>query len=389
MNWLAGDREPAHGSSVEIVTTDRSSRWTLLIADAEQRPFAYDWYQLLRRYDGTFPELPRIGEASRPAQERFRLAQEASLTFAPSNVTRVSTTTNGLPRISVRFLGLFGPNGPLPTHLTEMARLRERSHGDATLARFLDMFHHRLLVLFYRAWRSAQPAPSHDRPEASRFRHYLGSLYGAGEPAWFDRDQLGDSPKLHFAGHLSRSARNVDGLESVLGGYFAVPVRVQTFVTDWLDLPEDEYSRLGEPRSAKLGQSAVLGRRIRDAQHQIEIHLGPLTLEQYEGFLPNGRHAGTLADWVMSYTSGELRWRVRLLLRADAVPKVLIGQSGSLGWTSWLGRRPPVDPPAGDLRLAGRTADRSGSNQTALPATFASPPTQHHVSVQSTGAHHV
>lgn len=348
------------------------SGWALLIADAEQRPFAYDWYQLLRRYDGAHPELPRLGEATRPAQERLRLSQEASLTFAPSNVTLVKTTANGLPRIGVRFLGLLGPNGPLPTHLTELARQRERSHGDATLARFLDLFHHRLLILFYRAWRTAQPAPSHDRPKSSRFRFYLGSLYGAGGPAWFDRDSLGDSPKLHFAGHLSRSARNVDGLESILTGFFEVPARVRTFVTDWLELPEAEFSRLGDRRSSRLAQSAVLGRRIRDGQHQIEIQLGPLTLEQYKDFLPDGHHARALNDWVMNYTCGELRWRVRLLLHADAVPQLRAGQSSRLGWTSWLGRRAADAGPARDLRLAPRVQDRPDADQTGSHETLIS-----------------
>ena len=64
-----------------------------------------------------------------------------------------------------RLFGLLGPNGPLPLHLTEYARERLRHAGDPTLSRFLDIFHHRFLALFYRAWAQAQPHVNRDRPE--------------------------------------------------------------------------------------------------------------------------------------------------------------------------------------------------------------------------------
>ena len=47
------------------------------------------------------------------------------------------------PRLTVNFFGLLGPNGPLPLHLTEYARDRLRNSDDPTMARFLDLFHHR------------------------------------------------------------------------------------------------------------------------------------------------------------------------------------------------------------------------------------------------------
>ena len=80
------------------------------------------------------------------------------------------------PRLTVNFFGLLGPNGPLPLHLTEYARDRLRNSDDPTMARFLDLFHHRMLLFFYRAWAAGQPTVSRDRPGEDRFETYIGSL---------------------------------------------------------------------------------------------------------------------------------------------------------------------------------------------------------------------
>ena len=80
-------------------------------------------------------------------------------------------------KLPVNFLGLFGPNGPMPVHITEYARERQLNAHDPTLVGFLDLFHHRILSLFYRAWAVNQKAADLDRPKDARFpdlyRHIL------------------------------------------------------------------------------------------------------------------------------------------------------------------------------------------------------------------------
>src|SRR5262249_57140253 len=82
-----------------------------------------------------------------------------------------------------RVVGLFGPNGALPIHLTDWARDRARNSGDSAFVRFLDIFHHRMLALFYRAWAQAQPAVSVDRPRQDYFGRRLAALCGLGAPS--------------------------------------------------------------------------------------------------------------------------------------------------------------------------------------------------------------
>lgn len=316
----------------------------------EEKPYQYDFYQALRRIECLFPKMPRIGQALRPVDEPVRLGQEPAMTFAPSTVTSFNTPAGAtVPRMEVRFFGLLGPNGPLPLHLTEFARGRSIHAGDHTFIRFLDIFHHRFLELFYRAWAQAQPTVSLDRPHDDRFSFYVGSLFGLGETSLRQRDAVDDFSKLFFSGLLARHVRNRDGLVALLSGYFRLPVSVQEYVGHWMTLQEEDRTRLGRD-GAMLGNGAVLGSRVWDCQHKFRILLGPLNLAQYESFLPGGSALPKLVAWVRQYLCFELEWDVRLVLQREQVPKTRLGTFGRLGWTTWLGdyRRPAE---AADLTL--------------------------------------
>jgi type VI secretion system protein ImpH len=312
-------------------------------------PYRYDFYQTLRRIECLYAERPRWGRAMRPADEPVRLGQDPDLAFAPSPLASFEPGTLGKPgRLQVRLFGLLGPNGPLPLHFTEYARERLRHANDPTLSRFLDLFHHRLMTLFYRAWAQAQPHVSRDRPDDDRFAVYVGALFGLSQPAFRGRDTLPDLAKLFHAGMLIRHSRNSEGLTAILEHFFGVPVRLQEFVGHWMALGDSERTRLGR-RGTALGVSAVLGARVWDRQCKFQIQLGPLTLEQYQSFLPGGPMLRKLVDWVRLYLSFELDWDVRLILKRDDVPRLTLA-GARLGWTSWLGRR-PTDADADDLCL--------------------------------------
>ncbi len=244
------------------------------------------------------------------------------------------------PRLQVRLFGLFGPNGPLPIHFTEYARERLRHAGDPTLSRFLDIFHHRFLALFYRAWAQAQPHVNRDRPKEDRFTVYVGAFLGMSPAAFRDRDALPDLAKFFHVGALIRQVRNPEGLTHILQHFFRVPVRIEEFVGHWLSLSVEERSRPSRPSGAILGTGAVLGSRVWDRQHKFRIHLGPLTFDQYEGFLPGGALLTKLVDWVRMYLCFELDWEVRLMLKQSEVPSTGPRSGGQrLGWTTWLGDR--------------------------------------------------
>ena len=307
-------------------------------ADLEREPFQHDFLFAVRKIETLHPDKPRTGTAARPQDEPVRFTQEPSMSFAPAALSKFERSThNGLPRMQQRFFGMLGPNGPLPLHLTEHARERILHHADPTFARFLDVFHHRFLALFYRAWAQAQPTASFDRPREDRFADYVGSLVGIGAPALKNRDASGDHVKLYFSGWLSRQLRNSDGIRAILSGYFQLPAKVEEFVGHWMQLPESQRTRLGGLGSgSQLGVGAVIGERVWDRQHKFRLHFGPLSLAEYEALLPSGQSLSSLVAIVRQYFCNEYEWDLRLSLKADEVPPARLGQYGRLGWTTWL-----------------------------------------------------
>lgn len=330
---------------------DRAAADSLIHA-LQTEPYRFGFFPLLRSIECRNPSKPRLGTSARAAQDPIRLGQEPHLEFAPATIASCEpSTASGVPFVAVRFLGLFGPQGPLPLHLTEYARERMRNVGDQTFARFADIFHHRMLCLFYRAWANSQPAVSYDRPETDRFALYVGSLFGLAGGELRHRDALPDLTKLFFAGHFAGQTRHADGLTAILHGYFSVPVRIQEFIGEWMNIAESDQTRLGvSPATGRLGMSAVAGSRVWGCQHKFHVVLGPLTFAEYRSFLPGGTNLARLTAAVRNYIGVELVWSLRLVLRSDEVPMSRLDGGARLGWTTWGGERRTAAP-ADDLIL--------------------------------------
>jgi type VI secretion system protein ImpH len=317
-----------------------------------EAPTAYDFFHALRLVESHFPEYPRLGTSVKPGDDPVRLGQEPSLGFAPASLAGAAHSRGGAPdRIDVLFFGLFGPNGPLPLHLTEYTRDRLRNEDDATLARFADLFHHRLLSLFYRAWSSSEPAVSHDRPDEDEFGERLASLSGYGAPGLKARDALPDVSKLYYGGLFSSQSKSAEGLRAIIADLFGLPVRIEPFIGHWIALEEQDRTRLdGDPDTAVLGVSALLGNKVWDCQHRIRIEIGPMDLAAYERFLPGDPTLGRLRALVRNYLDGTLEWELRPILKRDQIPPAVLGGPVRLGWSTWLTPETLTDD-AGDLRL--------------------------------------
>ena len=309
-----------------------------LAAALAAAPWRFGFYAAMRALEAAARDRPRFGRSTRPSQDSVRLAQEPSTIFAPATLAGWQDATTDTPaRLTVHFFGLFGPDGALPLHLTEYARDRRRNNRDPTFQRFADLFHHRMMSLFYRAWADVRPTVSFDRPEDDRFALYVGALTGLGMDSLRDRDAMPDLTKLHFAGHLAGQTRHAEGLAKILSAFFRMPVRIEQFIGTWLALPERDRTRLaGGAATAGLGVSAVLGKHIWSRQHKFRVVIGPLSLADYERLLPGGRSFRRLIPIVRNYIGDTLIWDVNLILRRAEVPPTILGRTGRLGWTTWL-----------------------------------------------------
>ncbi|MEM7261011.1 MAG: type VI secretion system baseplate subunit TssG [Planctomycetota bacterium] len=305
-------------------------------------PWKWDVFAALRVSEREHTDLPRLGTSRTPSQDALRLGQEPSFAFPPSTVA--SFEPADIPRLAVYFFGLFGPNGPLPLHLTEYARDRIRRASDPTFARFVDQFHHRFLSLLYRSWASSRPVIHYDRPEDDRFSIYVGSTMGIASPSMEEHDELSDRAKRYLSGLLSMQSKSSDSLERVLAAFFQVESQVEQFVGQWIELPEEYWCRLGaSEETGCLGTTLLLGERFWDCQQKFRVILGPMSYSDYCRMLDEKRRDRLVAI-VRNFLGFELQWDLKLVLRKEEIPPCQLGESVRLGWTTWLTTRErPVD----------------------------------------------
>lgn len=311
-----------------------------LLEALAREPERFELFAALRLIERAYRQQPRLARSARPEDDPVRLRHMPSLAFASKDVDRLEhDQATGRPALYGLVMGLFGPNAPLPLHLTEYAMQRQLNARDRSLVAFADIFHHRMQGMFYRAWADAQPVVQADRAEDDRLRVYLGALVGLATPGLEGRDQLPDDYKRHFAGRLGALARNREGLQALLQQAFQIPVQVIEFVAEWMRLPADARLQLGRGQASQLGVSAVLGSQVRGCQHRFRLRIGPLDRVTFRQWLPGGRALNQLTAAVRSYAGDTQAWDVQLLLRADQVPPMRLGRSGRIGLDSWLGQR--------------------------------------------------
>jgi type VI secretion system protein ImpH len=309
-----------------------------LYADAS--PFSF--YQAVRillilKSDGA----PQVHHDSVPVRFRSRMGSE----FPGADIDRLLPAGNdrSFPEMLVNFLGLAGAHGPLPSVYTEQLLLREKS----ALADFLDIFNHRLIVLLYRVHEMHHPALTPTSPDNGLAANHLYAFFGLGcDPSSAARDRLSlnDRALLDYAGLLAHRPHSASGLQTLLRDYFQVEVAVEQFTGAWLNLSEDQWTRLGtrEGQNQNLGDGAILGKRVWEQHAGVTIGLGPLDLNTFESFLPNGGAHSALCDLCRFYLGQEWDFSFRLELRTDQIPSPAFSgakpgvRRPALGRLAWL-----------------------------------------------------
>ena len=348
-----------------------------VIEAISRQPQHFEFFWAVRLLQAQFPRLPRIGHSKLLQQDPIRFGQKPSLAFEAASIH--SLEPGDVPKLQLTSFGLFGPNGPMPTCMTEYALL-----AGSALAPFADVFHHRLISLFYRAWESAQKAADLDRariqPPAAeaagetdegsgekfseqRFARFISSLFGFGLASLHHAGVVPDNAKLYYSGQFVSQWRNAEGVEAILSDYFELPARVEQFVGRWIDVPEENFTRLGQDsETAVLGQTAIAGRRFWDRRMNFRIHLGPMNLEDFLKFLPRQPSFDRLRAWVSDYVGQEFLWDLRLILKQDQVPPISLGGVGQLGWITFLRTSEvPFGHDAGEVILDGADVETTGA----------------------------
>ena len=368
-----------------------------------EKPYEFDFFAAVRALERLQPQKKPLGGDAAPADEIARFRGNLSLAFPPSQIVALEApgADRPMPELTITFFGLYGINGVLPTHYTQMMLdlVRDvRGPERRSLRDWLDLFNHRLTSLFYRAWEKYRFAVPYERGDAfarepDTFTLAIRSLMGFGSagqqnrlqiraPAfaesaaewhWADAPakgrakadpsviaQIDDLALLRYAGFFAQRPRNSQNLEALLGDYFQLPVVVQPFRGQWLALPESGQTQLGS--FGTLGVDAVAGERVWDVQSRVRLRIGPLSLDQFTELLPDPepvRARKTLflvMQLARTFAGPELDFDLQLVLAAPEVPQVQLGHadpgdgSGAsgigprLGWNLWLISDTPPAP---------------------------------------------
>lgn len=286
---------------------------------------------LIRYLEANAPLSPKVGYSLSPKQDVARFGQQPLLHFYPaafydakySNITGEYKLTNS-------YFGMLGINGPLPTHLTEHAIERSYKSNDHTFSHFLDIFNHRFISLFYRAWADAEPSVSHDRPKDDQFIPRLCSISGNS----VESSEATSTTQInqYISGLLSHKNQSAKVLIQALSQYLKVTVNTKEFVGKWLEISPDEQFKLGRMNST-LGQ-ATLGSRIYQRMYNFEILIGPISFSEYSQFIVDGTKISEIIRLTRQIVGNEYDFSIKIYLDSNQTKPSILGSS-KLGQTSW------------------------------------------------------
>lgn len=311
------------------------------------QPYRFEFFQAVRLLERIYASRRPIGQAAEPNREVVRFHTPVNLSFPPSQIHALKPEAPAAegddpapPQMTIAFMGLTGPQGVLPHAYTEllMERLRNK---DRALYEFLDLFNHRVISLFHRAWEKYRFPLAFERGLDDRFTEFLFDVVGVGTRGLRHRFSFPDQGLLSYGGLIANKPHSASAVAGILSDYFGAPVKLEQFKGQWLKLERESYSMLGRANH-QLGQSTVVGTRVWDTQSKFRVRFGPLRFKQFAALLPNGSAFEPTSELVRFLAGQEFDFDLQLVLHKAEVPfcKLSPVANPRLGWTTWLKTKP-------------------------------------------------
>jgi type VI secretion system protein ImpH len=307
---------------------------------------APDFWGLVRKLENTNSGRARLGHGKNPGEENVRFGQVPFLNFPATDIAEIiegGRRAGVDATIIVYFFGLLGVNGPMPLEFTNYVFRRSHNYFDNTWRRFLDIIHHRFLSLHYRAYSANQQAISSDRKDDDPISDIIKSLAGIPPGQGFGERQ--DQLALNSAQHFSFLVKNRSGLEDSLHQTFNFNLEVREFIPASYDIPPGNYAILGREQGSILGVNLQIGRTYMIITGKFEIHIGPLTFDDYLNFMSSRHGFALLADTVNLYLDRPMDYSVVFSIKCITIPLAQLGfdleearwDPPQLGYTCWIG----------------------------------------------------
>ena len=302
----------------------------------------YSFFRLIYLLERTTPGAPPVGQLGPVSEERIRLRGDPSLIFASSDVSGVDARKypDNIVRaqVSTHFMALYGSVSPLPTYFVEQIAHHDYQGGPQPIREFLDIFHHRLLSLVYRAWTKYRFSVMYRTKGTDPFTRRMFCSVGLDGL----KDHAGVIDRflfLRYAPILASKSRSARGLDVVLNDLFGtMGVKLEQFVGHWTLIEKPHRNKLGV-MNHQLGESLTIGRYVYDGSGRFTIVFGPLGYDEYLSFLPGGHRRPLLRGVVDTFTRGMYDVMLELHVKTDAAPRFQLAspRASTIGRTAWLG----------------------------------------------------
>lgn len=313
--------------------------------------YRFSFFKAVSLIENLFPGKRPLGKTLTPDEEPVHFSSKIGLSFPASDISKIEHSKEEKPvDMEVAFMGLIGPSGVLPHWYNEQAV--ERVHNkDFTLKAFYDIFNHRLISLFYLAWKKHKLSANYLPGSKDKISSCFLNLVGLGTPELIGMLGLPDKSMVYyFSGLLSRPVVSAVTIESTIGYFANTTVNVQQFVEQLLPISQEDQTQIGMVNS-QLGVNAICGDYFYENKSKFRVKMGPMGYSNFQRLLPSGDMLGSTFSLVKYMVGIEYEFDVTLMLKREEVPPCILGQESPspplLGWTTWVkakGVIPQEDP---------------------------------------------
>lgn len=312
-----------------------------LILRLLKEPYLFSFFQavyLIEKYSSLLSEIRYVGNTGPAELESIRFKPDASLAFPVSDIVSIEKIRELPPRFQIitSFLGLYGSDSPLPDFYTE--DIIRSDPEESYVKDFLDIFHHRIISLFYRCWLKYRYYIQFIADGKDEFSQYMFDLMGIGTQGIIENVKIRPVRLIRYIGLLSQNEKSACALENILSDYFdGIPVYIQQYMGRWMSISNEDRTALGSQNS-QLGFNITLGDKAFDCSGKFRITLNVSAYSDYIKFLPEGEYFQALVEITQLFLNAPLDFEEELIIPASEVPMLCLSSSegAKLGRTSWL-----------------------------------------------------
>jgi type VI secretion system protein ImpH len=309
-----------------------------------------DFFSLVPLLERLSPNATRVGGDGPPSKEALRFRHDPSMAFSAGDIASGTlaqvlgdpndsqSRRHAVMQLTTTFLGLTGSVSPLPLYIP--AEVAQSNSGENLQANFLDIFHHRLLSLFYRLWTRYQYAREFTANCDDVWSQRVLALCAPTAESRTRPSRIPRHKLLKLAPLLSPRSRSARGLELALEEVLDLPdghAHIAQLVGGYTPIDEDQRMRLSQ-KTAILGRGALLGSQAYERGNRFCIRLGPMSASEYPHYIGKGARIDLVREVVNLMVREPFDYDLELLLGGDALPGFLISaqQGMTLGVTTRL-----------------------------------------------------